>query len=240
MADKPLRVTFKAGEEILHEGVYGQNLYIIEEGEVEVFDTDEDNKKLPLAIVKKGEFLGEMAIFTKSTVSADAIALSDVSAICLTKEMVEAQVLLEQTLSKDGARQWYDCLDKHYLEGGDSSIKNPKGFLTWESERSEGVTKEKLKRVIEVKWWSGGVGVGAVAVTYENGWRAYIGTSHGIFPHDKTEDESTLYLMEYGSLLSQKEAEAIFPNIRENVVFPKSIHENPDRLGLGKYITRVP
>jgi len=71
---------------------------------------------------------------------------------------------------------------------------------------------EKLKRVLSVKWWSGGLGVGAVAVTYEKGWRAYVGTSQDTFPN-KTEDESTLYVMEYGNVLDEVIARAIFQDI---------------------------
>ena len=52
------------GELIVKEGEPGDCMYVIQEGEVEVFVTRE-GRDVPLAVRKRGEFFGEMAIFER-------------------------------------------------------------------------------------------------------------------------------------------------------------------------------
>ncbi len=71
------------------------------------------------------------------------------------------------------------------------------------------MSDEKLKRVLEVKWWSGGHGtVGAVAITYQKGWRAYIGCCNSL--RESTENDDTVRILEYGTYLNQDIARSIF------------------------------
>jgi len=85
-------VEFEIGEEILHEGNYGNSLYIIKEGQVEVFETNSDGDKFPLAIVNSNEFLGEMGVLTSMPVSATAVALTNVKAFKIRKDIIEDQI----------------------------------------------------------------------------------------------------------------------------------------------------
>jgi len=57
------------GELIVKQGESGDCMYVIQEGEVEVFVT-RDGRDVPLAIRKRGEFFGEMAIFERETRAA--------------------------------------------------------------------------------------------------------------------------------------------------------------------------
>ncbi|MBP9840947.1 MAG: FAD-dependent oxidoreductase [Simkaniaceae bacterium] len=72
---------FESGEIIFNEGDSGDYLYIITEGEVEVF-----NRTGHLAILKKGEFFGEMALLTQKRRSATVKALAPTNVLALRKQ----------------------------------------------------------------------------------------------------------------------------------------------------------
>ena len=61
------------GELIVKQGESGDCMYVIQEGEVEVFVT-RDGREVSLAIRKRGEFFGEMAIFERENRSASVRA----------------------------------------------------------------------------------------------------------------------------------------------------------------------
>lgn len=61
------------GELIVKQGESGDCMFVIQEGEVEVFVT-RDGHEVPLAIRKRGEFFGEMAIFERETRAANVRA----------------------------------------------------------------------------------------------------------------------------------------------------------------------
>jgi len=76
---------FEAGEYIIRQGDEGSEMYLIVEGEVEVYiHSDELSKKV--AILKSGEFFGEGAILTKSKRNADLRALIDTEVLALSKK----------------------------------------------------------------------------------------------------------------------------------------------------------
>jgi CRP/FNR family transcriptional regulator len=64
---------YEDGELIVKQGDSGDCMYVIQEGEVEVFVT-RDGLEVPLAVRKRGDFFGEMAVFERETRSASVRA----------------------------------------------------------------------------------------------------------------------------------------------------------------------
>ncbi len=65
----------KKGNLIFSQGEKGSTLYLIAKGRVKIVLIDESGKELVLAILKKGDFLGEMSIIEDEVRSATAVAL---------------------------------------------------------------------------------------------------------------------------------------------------------------------
>ena len=62
---------YKPGEVIFREGDAGETMFIIQEGEVRIHKRVRD-KETTLAVLKDGDFFGEMAIIDKEPRSASA------------------------------------------------------------------------------------------------------------------------------------------------------------------------
>lgn len=67
-------------------------LYIIKEGQLEVFRTSNDGEKIPLGLISSGQYVGETALLLGRTHSSNVVALTTVKAIRLPKEFVENQL----------------------------------------------------------------------------------------------------------------------------------------------------
>lgn len=65
------------GEIIIHQGDIGDCMYVIQEGQVEIL-IEEGGKEMQLAIRRKGDIFGEMAIFEKERRSATVRAVGTV------------------------------------------------------------------------------------------------------------------------------------------------------------------
>lgn len=77
---------YKVGDIIFYEAEPGNSLYVIIEGEVEILRKDSEGKLKPIAILKSGDFFGEMSLIDKEMRSATARAKTDVKALVLTSE----------------------------------------------------------------------------------------------------------------------------------------------------------
>jgi uncharacterized membrane protein len=75
LADEIDQVDVPGGETIFHEHDRGDALYVIEEGAIRIWVTDEDLKEVTLAELKPGEFFGEMAVLDRGERSSSATAL---------------------------------------------------------------------------------------------------------------------------------------------------------------------
>ena len=76
---------FEAGTEILKEGAVGLGLYLISDGRVEVFKTENERRR-KLAVLGAGDVLGEMALIDDKPRSASAVALERTSALLLSRD----------------------------------------------------------------------------------------------------------------------------------------------------------
>ncbi len=76
---------YRAGETIIHQGAKGDCIYIIQEGEVEVFKTLKD-REIHLAELGEGEFFGEMAVFEKTVRSSSVRAKGQTRVLTVDKK----------------------------------------------------------------------------------------------------------------------------------------------------------
>ena len=77
LAEEVEQVNYKAGEIIFHEFDTGDALYVVEEGAVRIWVTDEDVKDVTLAELKPGHLFGEMAVLDRGKRSSSATAMVD-------------------------------------------------------------------------------------------------------------------------------------------------------------------
>jgi CRP-like cAMP-binding protein len=74
------------GSILFSHGEKGSSLYLILKGRVKIVLIDDSGKELVLAILKKGDFLGEMSIIEDEVRSATAIALEPTVLLTIEKE----------------------------------------------------------------------------------------------------------------------------------------------------------
>lgn len=75
----------QAGEVLFNEGDRGEIMYLIREGKIKITKGKGDEEKT-LAVLKEGDFFGEMAIIDGSPRSAGAVAVTPVSLLVIDKE----------------------------------------------------------------------------------------------------------------------------------------------------------
>jgi len=76
-------ITHKAGTQIFKEGSKAESCYVITHGKVQILKRTSKGETVSLAVVKPGEFLGEMAMLSGERRSASALALTKVEAIVI-------------------------------------------------------------------------------------------------------------------------------------------------------------
>ncbi len=76
METSDLGKVYQAGETIVRQGEPGQCMYVIQSGQVVVVQEKAQNE-VPLAVLNKGDFFGEMALFEREARSATVRALTN-------------------------------------------------------------------------------------------------------------------------------------------------------------------
>src|SRR5699024_9709449 len=82
IADSSFHRTFKKGETIYHAGDPLDHLYIVHQGRVKIYQLFPSGKEQLLRILEPGEFMGEMALFTKKELASFAEAMKNTE-ICM-------------------------------------------------------------------------------------------------------------------------------------------------------------
>lgn len=85
METNALGKIFEDGETIIRQGDYGDCMYVIQEGQVEII-RELDENRVRLAVRQKGEFFGEMAIFEHEVRSATVRALGNARVLTIDKK----------------------------------------------------------------------------------------------------------------------------------------------------------
>ena len=76
MENGDLGKLYQSGETIVRQGEPGQCMYVIQSGQVVVVQ-EKAQSEVPLAVLNKGDFFGEMALFEREARSATVRALND-------------------------------------------------------------------------------------------------------------------------------------------------------------------
>ncbi len=90
--DKIQTITYLPGEYILREGAKCDALFIVKEGQIQIFRMDTHKNKIPVGLVRSGEYLGEMSLISERPHSANAVALTKVTCVKITTEALEEQL----------------------------------------------------------------------------------------------------------------------------------------------------
>ena len=115
---------YQSGSTIFKENDYGNSMYIIQSGEVEV-STVKNNQKVVLAKLGKGSIFGEMALIEQPYRSATITAISDVSCVEINKILFNKnmqaipgwmrsfyQILVERLRESNKRQDTYTSYDK--------------------------------------------------------------------------------------------------------------------------------
>lgn len=98
MSPRTLGRTYKGGDIIVRQGEIGECMYVIQDGEVEVVQVQNDNI-VRLAVLGRGDFFGEMSLFEKEERSATVRALGDVCIITVDKKTFMRRIQEDPTLA---------------------------------------------------------------------------------------------------------------------------------------------
>lgn len=78
--------TFKRREAIFHKDDVGTHLYLVIEGSVKIALPGEFGQEALVALIRPGEFFGELALFDQALRSANAVALEETRAALLARD----------------------------------------------------------------------------------------------------------------------------------------------------------
>jgi len=90
IARRLTRKKYKEGEIVFQEGGDGsQRLYVIESGAVRIAKRVDEQEEQTLAVLKPGEFFGEISLMNRKQHSAIAQALKDTSLLILSRDQLD-------------------------------------------------------------------------------------------------------------------------------------------------------
>ena len=98
MSTGELGRVYSDGEVIIRQGEAGDCMYEIQSGEVEVIQ-EKSGKEVCLAVLGKGDFFGEMAIFEHDVRSATVRALGEVRALTIDKRTFLRRITEDPSLA---------------------------------------------------------------------------------------------------------------------------------------------
>ena len=98
MAKGELGKLYQDGELIVRQGDSGDCLYVIQEGEVEVFRVG-DGGETPLAVLGKEEFFGEVPLFERQDRSASVRAKGEVRVLTVDRKTLLRRIQEDPTLA---------------------------------------------------------------------------------------------------------------------------------------------
>jgi CRP/FNR family cyclic AMP-dependent transcriptional regulator len=116
------RVMYKAGETIFLEQEKGDEFFFIEQGKVKISHIDKANEFV-IAVLRNGEFFGEMAILNQEERNASAIAFEPTRLLVLNKETFMQSLgveILKKVFTSLAKRMWYS-----FRRSINLSYKNP-------------------------------------------------------------------------------------------------------------------
>lgn len=88
----PNTMKLEPGEFLIREKTSCEALYIVKEGQLEVYRTSTEGEKVVLGMISSGQYVGETALFTGQLNGSNVVALTPVIAVRLSKASIEAQL----------------------------------------------------------------------------------------------------------------------------------------------------
>jgi CRP/FNR family transcriptional regulator, cyclic AMP receptor protein len=89
---------FRRGEVLFHEGDPGDTLFVVASGAVKVVVPSEEGEEAILATLRRGDFLGELALLDGAPRSAGAVALEATDVLALPRDRFTALVASEPAI----------------------------------------------------------------------------------------------------------------------------------------------
>ena len=115
---------FRRGEVLFHEGDPGDALFVVASGAVKVVVPSDEGEEAILATLRRGDFLGELALLDGAPRSASAVALEATEALALPRDQFLALVAREPairdallaSLSRELRRLTTHVAELHFLD----------------------------------------------------------------------------------------------------------------------------
>ncbi len=98
MQTSGLGKVYQDGEIIIRQGDLGDNMFVIQEGQVEVV-VEQDGQEMRLAVQGEGQPIGEMAIFEHQARSATVRALGQVRILTVDKKSLVSRIHKDPSLA---------------------------------------------------------------------------------------------------------------------------------------------
>ncbi|UCF65125.1 MAG: cyclic nucleotide-binding domain-containing protein [bacterium] len=99
MDNTSLGKIYKDGEIIIRQGEFGECMYVIQSGMVQVITHRLEGKEVLIAELGEGDFFGEMALFEKEARSATVRAKGEVSLITIDKKTLLRRIQQDPSLA---------------------------------------------------------------------------------------------------------------------------------------------
>jgi CRP-like cAMP-binding protein len=103
MGIRTLGKKYKSGEAIVRQDAVGNCMYIIQEGQAEVY-REENDREIRIAVLNEGDFFGEMSIFEREVRAATVRALGDVRVLTIDKKTFMRRIQKDPSLAFDIVR----------------------------------------------------------------------------------------------------------------------------------------
>lgn len=123
-------ISVKQGTRIFGKGDKRDVAYLVDRGEIHIFEEDENGDDKPVCKLKAGEIFGEMALIEEGERTASAISASDVDLLVISPEMLQERIAgmdpivgLLISLLVDRYRQARINFPEQISENGDNLLK---------------------------------------------------------------------------------------------------------------------
>lgn len=121
---KSTHKNFSKGEVILHDGDPLDHLYILHQGRVKIYQIFESGKEQLLRILEPGEFMGEMAIFTRKEMDSYAEAMESSEICAIHRDDMQDLMKEHPSIAIKILEQFSDRLDQTEKLVGELSAKD--------------------------------------------------------------------------------------------------------------------
>lgn len=112
IADKSTHIRFDKGKVIIHDGDPLDYLYIVHQGRVKIYQIFESGKEQLLRILEPGEFMGEMALFTRKEMDSYAEAMEKTEICAIHRHDMQSLMKEHPTIAIKILEQFSERLDE--------------------------------------------------------------------------------------------------------------------------------